>query len=786
MRPLTTLSSSFVRATCAFALVLTLAGRSAAQSDGAEGAPAPSPPPSTPAVVADAGAATDGRPVRAENGDLVRDLSFAEDLRHGGDLSLVGIFSFGSVQFGVPDDWELVGQPELHLSYKRSAQLIPEVSSITVWVDGQPVGTFPLDGDPNGVDTETLPLVLLSESGYHNIQFVAYHRSLLPCEISDHPGLWSRILGNSFIRVRYRPVTPALSLSDWPRPFRDDRDPDSASITMVIPENPSEEEIQAAGYIASYLGHEAPWLPMDLHLHQGGIHGAPAGHLIVVGRADSRAAVFEESKALMTASQNPELQDTARGLSAASLPRAGVIALAPRPSNPHHAVLMVLGTNGPGVVQLSQLLSGQEASQLPVGVRSAIDEVETSPPMNERAWEDTIPTEPAFTLQDLGLADQTASGYRGGAVNIPLRLIPDEHPRSGAARLELIYSYTAQASSEQSRLDVYLNGVATGGVALHDMDGRHRQKLLLDLPVHELGPESNLEVKFSLIGKEPPICLGEHHDEMWGTVHSDTRLTLPRDQWATIPDLSLLRYGGYPFTLRADLSDTLFVLPAEPQRADYQAFIWLAAEFGRVSRGDRFAYGVQKGPVRAEKVSGLHLVVVESGRDAEVIKSSGLLPSMSFSIKKSPFVGLALADGGGVVMGADARVAYLEEMVLPWDENRAALVAFAADGALFERVGPCLETGPLFDRLAGKVTQVASCLDLAIVPAEQVKILGEQPAREAAYVPVKTHYWWIILGLVLLAAFILLVGIMLRKRRSRREGEDFEEYEEYEEINEEV
>ncbi len=780
MRPHTT-PSSLLRATCALALLLSVAWSAAAQSGrdpAAPAAPQPAAATATGVVVQDGGQA-----VRAANGDLVRDLSFAEDLRHGGDISMTGIFSFGSVQFGVPDGWELVGQPELHLSFKRSAQLIPEVSSITVWVDGQPVGTFPLDGDPAGVDSEVLPLVLLAESGYHNIQFVAYHRSLLPCEISDHPGLWSRILGSSFIRVRYRPVAADLSLSKWPRPFRDDRDPDPASISIVIPENPSVEEVQAAGYIASFLGHEASWLPMDLHLHQGGIHGAPDGHLIVVGRGDSRAPGFEESKALMTASQNPELQATAGNLSAAQLPKAGVIALAPRPSNPHHAVLMVLGTNGPGVVQLARLLSGQEASHLPVGLHSAIDEVEPPPPMAERDWEDTIPVEDEFTLQDLGMTDRTATGYRGGSVHVPLRLIPDDHPRSGSARLELIYSYTAQASSEQSRLDVYLNGVATGGVALHDIDGRHRQKLLLDLPVHELGPESTLEIKFSLIGKEPPICLGEHHDEMWGTVHSDTRLTLPRDQWATIPDLSLLRYGGYPFTLRADLSETLFVLPAQPSRADYQAFVWLAAEFGRVSRGDRFAYGVHRGPVRAEKVADLHLVVVESGRDAEVIKSSGLLPSMSFSIKKSPFVGLALADGGGVVMGADERVAYLEEMVLPWDENRAALVAFAADGALFERVGPCLEAGPLFDRLEGKVTQVASCLDLAIVPAEQVKTLGEQPAREAAYVPVKTHYWWIILGLVLLAAFILLVGILLRNRRSRKDGE---EYEEYEELHDEV
>ncbi|MDP7114885.1 MAG: cellulose biosynthesis cyclic di-GMP-binding regulatory protein BcsB, partial [Myxococcota bacterium] len=123
--------------------------------------------------------------VRQANGDFTIDLSFADHLRNGGDVSLVGIYAFGEIQFGIPDTWEVVGEPELHLAVRRSAQLIPEVSSVTVWVDGQPAGTFPLDGDPGDVDDEVLPLVLLNSSGYHTIQMVAYHRSLLPCEISD-------------------------------------------------------------------------------------------------------------------------------------------------------------------------------------------------------------------------------------------------------------------------------------------------------------------------------------------------------------------------------------------------------------------------------------------------------------------------------------------------------------------------------------------------------------------------------------------------------------------------
>ena len=65
-----------------------------------------------------------------------------------------------------------------------------------------------------------------------------------------------------------------------------------------------------------------------------------------------------------------------------------------------------------------------------------------------------------------------------------------------------------------------------------------------------------------------------------------------------------------------------------------------------------------------------------------------------------------LASGGMVALGADPRVAYFEEMILPWNKDRAALVAYAAEPKLFERVGRCLNGSPLFDRLKGRaVTQ---------------------------------------------------------------------------------
>jgi hypothetical protein len=406
--------------------------------------------------------------------------------------------------------------------------------------------------------------------------------------------------------------------------------------------------------------------------------------------------------------------------------------------------------------------------------------------MNPREWRDTVPVSEVFTIGELGLRDASivsvpgagmndlmAQGYRGGTVSVPLHLVPDDRPRAGTARFEMIYSYSAQADPDKSRVDVFLNGAAAGGIALKEVDGQNRARLLLELPAHEMGPESRLDIVFTLLPREEPTCIGNEREAMWGTVHADSAVTLPREQWAGVPDLGLLRYGAFPFGLRADMSDSVFVLTRRPTRTELQLFSWLAAEFGRVTRGDRFAYGVRLGSFDRTKDAGKDLIVVESGPNGDLIKEIGLLDKMSFTPTGGPGVSLALASGGLVALGADPKVAYIEEMNLPWEEPRTAIVAYAADASLFERVGRCLSGSSLFDRLRGRVTRVASCVDLAVIPADERRMMGSRPIRESAYEPIRNNYW-LIVGAIAVLIVLAMAGrsFLLAWRQRQSVGED--------------
>lgn len=705
-----------------------------------------------------------------------RDITFGDDLRSE-DIALVGINAYGSLSFGVPDSWDVQGTPELHLSLVRSAQLIPEVSAITVWADGRPVGTVSLDGEPGAVDKAVIPLPLSSDTGYHTVTFLGYHRSRLPCELSDHPGLWSRVLNDSFVRVNYAPSPPELDLAAWPRPFRDDRDPDASRIVLVVPEQLSAEEAKTAGYLASTLGHEAGWRPLDLYVHRGSPATAPAGHLIAIARMDQPSKTLSLVKEALTRSPDPELNRAASAISGKA-GRAGIIALAPRPDDPERAMLVVLGRDGNGLTELAHLLATAESRNLPTGKVAFIDQMKGPPPMAERVWDRTVPPDAGFLLSDLGFEDRMATGYRGGRVTIPMSMIPDDHPVAGQARLELKYSYSAQADTENSRIDVFLNGAAAGGAALRDVNGRNRQTLLLELPVHEMGPESTLDVVFTLVDTEEHRCLGDNRVEMWGTVHSDTKLTLPRDRWSYVPDLSLLRYGGYPFGIRPDYSETTFLLRADPSRTELQLFAWLAAEFGRVGRGDRFAYDVKMGSLEKVKDEDRDVVLIDSGKDGDLIQKLGLLDKMSFTPKAAPGIGIALAGGGMIALGADPNVAYIEQVSLPWNERRVGLVAYARDATLFERVGRCLDGDSLFDSFRGKLSRIASCADVAEIPAQERRLLGAKPMRESAYEPIRNNYWLLVAGILIGVILLLAIFGIVRSLGRQREYDDLSDYDE--------
>jgi hypothetical protein len=696
-----------------------------------------------------------------------RELFIGKELRHEGAVDLRGIWAESSARFGLPDTWELWGDPVLHLDLEHSDQLLTHVSTLGVWADGQPSASFFVEQIVAAGGSIDAPVRLLDSDGYHSLQFAGYHRAQLPCEGDIGDELWTRLTERTSLSVFYREVPPQQDLTRWPYPFVDQRHPDPFEVTIVLPPQPSEAVLHAAGLLAATLRRAADWHRIVLRSHIGSLQSAPAGHAIVVAELGGDQA--NQLLTRMQASPDPEINKAVSALTAGSgEPGSGVLALLPRGGDPNHLALAVVGRDGPGLESLALLLADERASDLLRGSAEYIEALTPSEPMEPRVWRGAIPPTMGFTLMEMGYGDLMATGFRGGKVTIPIHHVPDEKFDPGRGRLSLSYSYSAQVDPGASKLWVYLDKDPLVAVDLEDLDGRHRQSIEVDIPVQRIGPDSVLDVVFDLRGYEDHSCLGAAHSFLWGTVHADSRIRLPRETWRRLNDLGLLRFGAYPLGIRADLSETTFILPEAPSDRLIEAYVLIAAELGRLSRGDRLGFGLRLGAEATDGRATLDAVVIDEGPEVALLEQLDLA---QLDIDDEYRVG-AIATAHAQVAASSERIddgsLLLGLQAAPWNGGRSVLVA-RLEGSAPTTVFDCGDALGPAGYLHGRSARLSDCGPVEVLSGRREAYSGKLPIKAGVHRMIRKYYWSLVAIAVLLVAIMLL--IRYRRRANVREHE---------------
>ena len=697
----------------------------------------------------------------------VRKLMIGKELRHEDPVDLRGIWAESKSRFGLPDTWELWGLPMLHIELEHAPQLLTEVSTLGVWADGQPSGSFFVRQLVEAGGSLDTPIRLLDSDGYHSLQFAGYHRAQLPCEGDIGEELWTRLTEHTHLKVHYREVPPEQDLSRWPYPFVDQRHPDPFEVTLVLPPQPSEAALHAAGLVAASLRRAADWHELELRTHIGSLETAPSGHAIALAELGGEQA--NQLLTRMRTSPDPEINKAVNALTAGSSDAAsGVLALLPRVGDPNHLALAVVGRDEAGLRSLGLLLADEHASDLLRGSAEHIDAFTPGQPMEPRVWRGAIPPDMGFSLLEMGYGDLMATGFRGGEVTIPIHHVPDEKFDPGRGRFSLVYSYSAQVDPGASKLWVYLDKDPLVAVDLEDLDGRHRQSVEIDIPVQRIGPDSVLDVVFDLRGYEDHTCLGAAHSFLWGTVHADSHIRLPRKTWRRINDLGLLRFGAYPFGIRADLSETTFVLPEAPSTRLIEAYVLLAGELGRVSRGDRFGFGLRLGAESTEGTTTLDAVVLDEGPDVALLEQLGLAQleideGGEFTAFATAHAQVAASserlDDGSLLLGLRSA---------PWNGGRSVLVA-RLEGSSSTAVFSCgAALGPA-GYLHGRSARLSACGPVEVLSGRREAYSGTLPIKAGVHRMIRKYYWSLVAIAVFLVAIILL--LRYRRRESVREHE---------------
>lgn len=501
-------------------------------------------------------------------------VELAQDLYQEQDLMLQGLSAIENIWFTIPSSWELVDEPEIHTEFSHSAALLEYRSSLTVLVNEQAVGSVNLGAD-NVEGTELvsrIPLQLLQATSatggparyndHNQLTFVVNQHYTDDCEDPFDPSLWTRVSRRSYIEFHYRDRQLDPDLSEFPYPIWDPLGYGPLRLTLVQPAAPSPASQDAAGRIAFAFGRLAGWRRVIIEEPVEQVGEATTAALMV--------GLIEEHPQISHLVNVSDIGDN------------GLVAVVPHPRDPSIPIMVVTGRTPEALTIATNAAVGHARKEILAGRRSVLSTVDTPlpPPTEQRP----LPAYDLrkFDLQEIKFSDTTVRGFYAPEIRIPLRLQGDAVVRPGGGTAKVTYSYSAGLDVRLSTMEVRLNGVPLRSVRLDQMRGEQEAQLTVNLPYEIIEPHSNLDVVFHLFPNDFGPCQRVSDRHLWGTVFERTSITLPRDHYVDMPDLSKLRYGAFPYDFE-DGRSVAIVLPDAPTNVDLSAAMQIASDLGRLT-----------------------------------------------------------------------------------------------------------------------------------------------------------------------------------------------------------
>jgi cellulose synthase operon protein B len=611
--------------------------------------------------------------------------AYAEDLlevRLGREMALpAGIVLRGPnptqwLSFTLPRDRQ-VKSARLRLLLRPSNGLLAG-SQFAVAVNGTPVHSVRLDTSGNSnaevLVESAIPVDALQD--YNRLELRAeLHDSPGHCESPTDPALWVAVSAASSMTFDIGGYRHDPKLEDFPVPLADPLDYRPSRVRFVLTTRHTSADFAVAAHIAGALGDRIGVRHVDLS-------AAPTFD----ADADAGQVLFG----------TPEELAKTTGSVAGPLPLGeGRLRLV---ESRHAGRYLLLVEGGDATARQNAAIAA-----IPAG------------PSNGRL-RGLLPQDESFRLADLAsLLPQDASGpgitVRGAepeAIVIPLRPGAGEHFVRGEQTVHLEFAYSPQVEAASSAMEVRLNGKTLGGRPLERSAGSSSETMDLALPADAMGVDNRLEVRFHLYPKVGGACAtsgnGGDGAQLWATLLDSSSFHLPRDLYADLPDLSLLRGGGVPFTY----GQTIWLV--RPQ--DGTLFLNAAFLLGRLS-------GAAPADARFESE-----LTPELRRNAHLI---------------------VLADGPNLT---------LHEAISPWNSQRVLLTVSGSGQS-----AALLQDPLLIARLAGGAITMDDANRVRVTPAGPTTRFG------AIRLDRRVKYWvldnmaWLMLDSI---AFLLLGMMSLR------------------------
>lgn len=549
---------------------------------------------------------------------------------------------------------------------------------------------------------------------------------------------WTRVLATSSIALACERTPVVWSLGDLPEPMIRRRAARPRRLTVLQPTNPSPETVETLARAVADLCHRVAPAPVSLaFVDEPGEAKSP---VLVVGTP-------REQPGLRQLALPTPLRATAERFEtgdAASLDAmTGVVALATATSVPQP--FLVLSGNTPRAVTRAA------ASLEHLGTEEGAVHLAAGPPDESRRqprhWLGHAPPWNPFTLGEVGDAEAELAVTAETSARVRIRATPDAVYLPYGHALKLSFrALPAVAEDPDGVLEVYWNEQLLKRESVRTLSRGREFSVGLRLPAAALGRDNQLRVAWNgRSGASGPFVV----------LRPESELYLPRDFVARVPDLALLQSAFYPFSLQADLADTVVVLAPETGAEGRAALCELGAMLGRLLPAERVRFKVA-GPADLRSLAAESNVILLETSNSPPIPELPLTDTRSLP--------------RGAVLG---RLPVLEARISPWNRDRHVLRLRAASVALLRAAIRSLAVPEFLAQLRG---------DTAFLAVEGPVSMALHAQRTVADVShlARLEAWlrdnWLALPAILaLGSGLLFMGLRLtleQRRGARRSARE--------------
>lgn len=602
---------------------------------------------------------------------------------------MVGPYDLAIIPFSVPPTWQLTSGT-ITLRFTTGGTFSGASLNSAGWIGGSIfvyfnevlVDTVLLDQAGEVTREIQIPASALepvTDDGRHilNLLFDA----TFTCDYEDFQETLI-ISSNSELNLQYQTKAPSVDLATFPLPLYQPNSPLKTNITLVVPDRPSVNELQAALTVSAGLGFLASdELEINLvALSDLSEDTLRSNNLIFVG-LPSKMPILQN-----VAFPFP-ITDEGVGIDG-STPEDGIIQIAQSPWNASNVVFSLSGNTDVGVVKAAQAIG--TGVIVPSGRQDFSVISQVNPETRVSILENR-------TLGDLGYENETMSGILGQFLTYYFYASPEQASSSGAY-IDLVTSHSGLLDYEKSGIMLLLNDEVIGSIR-YDKDSEQAATTRLKILPQVLNQGIN---RLEIIGDLKPVydCYSTDIQDTWVTISESTLIHLPKNSQEinTGKNLDLQNYI-YTFPTSENLSGLAFILAPNDSKSWDQASK-LANYFGqngRVTVVDlRASYGDD---VPEEILNERNLIIVGRASNLPIIEQ--LNDSLPAPFEPGSDEALQPAMLVNYRLLSESSVGYIQLIPSPWNPDLAILAVMGntEDGISF--AGKALTDDTLLAELRG-------------------------------------------------------------------------------------